>query len=42
MMLFLEQGPAETTNYFIAGYAVFFTIFILYLVSLVVRTRNHF
>ncbi len=34
------QGPANTLNYMIAGYAVFFTIMIIYLVSLVVRWRN--
>jgi hypothetical protein len=38
-MLFAE-APANTVNYFIAGYTVFFTVMILYLVSLFVRWRN--
>jgi hypothetical protein len=39
-MLFLEQGPAETTVYMIAGYSVIFGVMLLYLVSLVVRRRR--
>ena len=35
-----QAAPAETTNYMIAGYAVIFGIMFLYIVSLVVRTRN--
>jgi hypothetical protein len=38
-MLFAE-GPANTVNYFIAGYTVFFTVMIVYLASLLVRWRN--
>lgn len=38
-MLFAE-GPANTVNYMIAGYTVFFTVMILYLTSLLVRNRN--
>ncbi len=34
------QGPADTLNYMIAGYAVIFTIMIIYLASLVIRWRN--
>ncbi len=34
------QGPADTLNYMIAGYAVIFVILIIYLVSLVVRWRG--
>ncbi len=34
------QGPANTLNYMIAGYAVIFTVLAIYLVSLVVRVRN--
>ena len=30
----------ETTNFLIAGYAVIFVGFILYLISLIVRFRN--
>jgi CcmD family protein len=41
-MLFsiLQQTPAETTRYMIAGYAVIFTIMLLYVLSLVIRRRN--
>jgi hypothetical protein len=39
-MLFLEQGPAETTVYMIAGYSVIFGVMLLYLISLVVRRRR--
>lgn len=38
-MLFAE-GPANTLNYMIAGYAVFFIAMILYLASLLMRYRN--
>ena len=38
-MLF-DEGPANTLNYMIAGYAVFFTAMILYLASLLMRYRN--
>ena len=38
--ILLAQGPANTLNYFIAGYAVFFTVMILYLGSLLLRRRN--
>ena len=34
------QAPAETTNYLIAGYTVIFGIMLLYVVSLIVRSRN--
>ena len=34
------EGPANTLNYMIAGYAVIFTVNIVYLASLVVRWRN--
>ena len=36
----LQQGPAETTIYMIAGYAVIFGMMLIYLVSLIVRKRN--
>jgi CcmD family protein len=41
-MLFsiMQQAPAETTRYMIAGYAVIFTIMLLYVLSLVIRRRN--
>ena len=39
-MLVLQQGPAETTVYMIAGYSVIFGVMLLYLVSLVIRRRR--
>jgi hypothetical protein len=39
-MLFLQQGPAETTIYMVAGYSVIFGVMLLYLVSLVVRSHR--
>ena len=39
-MLFLQQAPAETTVYMIAGYAVIFTGMLIYLVSLAIRQRR--
>ncbi len=36
----LLQAPAETTRYLVAGYTVIFGIMFLYIISLVVRTRN--
>jgi hypothetical protein len=41
-MLFyiLQEGPAQTSGYMIAGYAVIFGVMLIYLVSLVVRFRN--
>ncbi len=38
-MLF-QQGPAQTTMYMIAGYAVIFGVMLIYLVSLALRRRN--
>lgn len=38
--LFLQEGPAETTNYMIAGYAVIFGVMLVYLASLYIRFRN--
>ena len=37
---FVQQGPAETTGYMVAGYAVIFGIMLIYMVSLILRTRN--
>jgi len=34
------EGPANTLNYMIAGYAVIFGVMAVYLVSLVVRQHN--
>lgn len=38
--IILQQGPAETTSYMIAGYAVIFGLMAIYLLSLWVRNRN--
>ncbi len=40
LSLFLQEGPAETTAYYIAGYAVFFSVMAIYLASLILRWRN--
>ncbi len=37
---FLQDGPANTTSYMIAGYAVIFGIMLIYLISLLIRQRN--
>jgi CcmD family protein len=39
-MEFLQNAPAETTAYMIAGYLVIFGVMFLYLLSLIVRQRN--
>ena len=36
----LQQAPAETTRYMIAGYSVIFTVMFLYVISLILRRRN--
>ena len=36
----LQEGPAETSTYFIAGYAVIFGVMGFYLASLILRRRN--
>jgi CcmD family protein len=38
-MLF-QDTPANTMNYMIAGYAVIFSVMLVYMISLVVRQRN--
>jgi len=38
--LFLQDAPANTTNFMIAGYAVIFGVMLIYLISLLVRQRN--
>jgi hypothetical protein len=40
LMFLLQEGPAQTTGYFIAGYVVIFGVMALYLASLVMRGRN--
>jgi len=36
----LQEGPAETFNYMVAGFVVIFGAMGLYLVSLVTRNKN--
>jgi CcmD family protein len=36
----LQQAPAETTRYMVAGYSVIFSVMLLYVVSLIVRRHN--
>ncbi|MCK5315703.1 MAG: hypothetical protein KAI94_09010 [Anaerolineales bacterium] len=36
----LQEGPAETTGYMIAGYAVIFGVMLIYVASLYIRRRN--
>ena len=38
--LFLQDAPAHTTTFMIAGYAVIFGVMLIYLISLLVRQRN--
>ncbi len=38
--MFLQDTPPDTSGYMIAGYVVFFVMAAIYLVSLVVRSRN--
>ncbi len=39
-MLLLQQGPADTVSYMIAGYVVIFGVILIYLLSLYIRQRN--
>jgi hypothetical protein len=38
--MLLQEGPANTTTYMIAGYAVIFGVMLIYLISLYLRRRN--
>ncbi|UCD99074.1 MAG: hypothetical protein JSV42_19410 [Chloroflexota bacterium] len=40
LTFFLQEAPANTTNYMIAGYTVIFGLMFIYLISLLVRQRN--
>jgi hypothetical protein len=40
LIAILQQAPAETTRYMIAGYSVIFTVMILYIISIFIRRRN--
>jgi hypothetical protein len=39
-MFFLQDGPANTTSYMIAGYAVILGMILIYIISLYVRQKN--
>jgi hypothetical protein len=39
-MIYLQDAPANTTTYMIAGYAVIFGVMLIYLISLIMRRRN--
>jgi len=36
----IQQAPAETTRYMIAGYSVIFSIMLLYVISIFIRQRK--
>jgi hypothetical protein len=38
--MFFQDAPPDTSSYMILGYAVFFGISIIYLISLAARRRN--
>lgn len=38
--LLAQQGPPDTMAYMVAGYVIIFGVIAVYLISLVVRTRN--
>lgn len=40
-MLYLQDAPAVTTGYFIAGYAVIFSVMAIYILSIFIRFRNN-
>ncbi len=40
LSVILQEGPADTTSYMIAGYAIIFGVMLIYLISLLVRQRN--
>jgi hypothetical protein len=40
LLSLLQQAPAETTRYMIAGYAVIFSIMLVYIISIFIRRRN--
>ena len=40
LSILLQEGPANTTSYMIAGYTIIFGVMLIYLVSLLIRQRN--
>ncbi len=39
-MHYLQEMPAQTANYLISGFVVIFGVMALYIVSLIIRTKN--
>ncbi len=40
LIAILQEAPAETTGYMIAGYGVIFSIMLIYIASIFIRRRN--
>jgi hypothetical protein len=40
LIAMLQQAPAETTRYMVAGYTVIFSVMLLYIISIIFRRRN--
>jgi hypothetical protein len=40
MLFLLQDAPANTTTYMVAGYVVIFGVMLIYLASLAIRRRN--
>jgi hypothetical protein len=40
LIAMLQQAPAETTRYMVAGYTVIFSVMLLYIISIIIRRRN--
>ncbi len=36
----IQQAPAETTQYMLAGYIVILSIMLIYIISIFIRQRN--
>lgn len=39
-MIFLQEVPAETTGFMVAGFAVIFGVMLVYILSIYLRKRN--
>ncbi len=40
LMFLLQEGPAQTMGYFIAGYGIIFGVMGIYLITLALRERS--
>jgi CcmD family protein len=40
LIALIQQAPAETTNYMVAGYTVIFSVIFAYIFSLIIRSRS--